>query len=433
MRFALVQPRWRFEGSTYFGCTETHAPLELLFARQQLERAGHDTLLVDGHLEGLEPAQASARLRRFAPDFVVLTTAPTYLFWRCPQPELRVPARWMRELRGHGLSVAIGPHGSATPGAALRKLGCDLIVCGEPDEVLPQLPAGDWASVPGLAWRDEAGRVQTPARTAQTDLRHLDALDWAGYPLEARQHRHHVFSGSGRGLEVEHSRGCPWACSFCNKTRFRNQFRERPPAAVIGDIEAALRRGIDYFYFIDEIFGCSRQTTALLEALAELPLSFGMQTRIDLWDEDGLERLGRAHCISMECGIESITPAGRERFRKGCRLGNDRIVAVLRTARRHVPWVQANLIAGEGDDLDAIAAWRAELLAEQVWVSQPVPMYPYPGSPLYRDLFGEPDEQAWERAHGHYLASNGQRGYYSDIQCPQPQTLETLEAAIEPR
>ena len=33
MRFALVNPNWDFEGSTYFGCRDPHIPLELLFAQ----------------------------------------------------------------------------------------------------------------------------------------------------------------------------------------------------------------------------------------------------------------------------------------------------------------------------------------------------------------------------------------------------------------
>ena len=52
MRVALVNPPWRFEHSIYFGCREPHLPLELGYARALLERAGHETLMLDGHLCG---------------------------------------------------------------------------------------------------------------------------------------------------------------------------------------------------------------------------------------------------------------------------------------------------------------------------------------------------------------------------------------------
>ena len=43
--------------------------------------------------------------------------------------------------------------------------------------------------------------------------------------------------------------------------------------------------------------------------------------------------------------------------------------------------------------------WRDRLIAGGVWANEPVPLYPYPGSPDYRALWGEPDDEAWERAH----------------------------------
>ncbi|HXE31282.1 MAG TPA: TIGR04295 family B12-binding domain-containing radical SAM protein [Terriglobales bacterium] len=431
MRFALIQPRWEFGGSTYFGCPDTHMPLELLWARQQLEAAGHEALIVDAHLEGLAVGDAARRVGAFTPEVVVLTTAPTYLFWRCPQPELRVPGAWMRSLRAalpaRVTTVAIGPHGSATPAAVLRKLGCDLVIQGEADQVLPEV-VGNWSGLAGCAYR-EGGEIRVNPGVNQADLRGLAALDWSGYPLERRRHRHHVFSGGGRGAEVEATRGCPWACTFCNKTLFRNRFRERRVEAVLAEAEELARQGFTYVYFIDEIFGCGRQTAELLDGLEQLPLQFGMQTRIDLWDEASLAALGRAGCISMECGIESVSTEGRERFRKGCRLPAGRLRALLAAARRVVPWVQANLIAADDDDVAAVQSWRQELIAEGVWVSQPVPVFAYPGTPLYLRLFGPPDERAWERAHAHYLEVNRGRGRYSDIQDPEPAALEALESA----
>lgn len=427
MKYALLQPNWDFTGSSYFGCRETHMPLELLFARQQLEAAGHAVLLLDAHLEALAPAAAARRIRAFAPDFTVITTAPSYLFWRCPQPELRVPAAWLAAVRGGGVTVAIGPHPSATPAATLRKLPCDVALRGEPDGILPLLASRPWTDIAGCCWRAD-GSLHLDARLPQADMQALGALDWRDYPLALRRHRHHVFSGEGRGAELEYSRGCPWNCTFCNKQLFRNRFRARPVAAVLAEAEVLAGAGFDYVYFIDEIFGCGTGRRELLEGLAQLPLSIGMETRIDLWEEDSLEQLARAHCISMECGIESITPEGRERFAKNCRLSTARIAELLRFARQRIPWVQANLIAEPGDDRAAIAAWRQELISAGVWVSAPVPVFAFPGSPLFTELFGPPAEDAWERAHAHYLASNAALGF-SDIQEAAPRPLADLESA----
>src|SRR3954462_11856733 len=91
VKFALVNPRWTFDGSIYFGCREPHLPLEYGYARALLERAGHDVLLVDAHLHDLPAQEIADRVAVFGPDRIVITTAPSYLFWRCAPPELRVP------------------------------------------------------------------------------------------------------------------------------------------------------------------------------------------------------------------------------------------------------------------------------------------------------------------------------------------------------
>src|ERR1700761_3934714 len=156
MRVALVNPQWSFEGSIYFGCREPHLPLELGYAKASLERAGHAVLTLDGHLFDRDDGDLAAEIEDFAADMTVVATAPSYLFWRCAPPELRVPARFLRKLgqRG-GRTVAIGPHGSVTPGATLRKLEVDAVVRGESEAVVASLAAeGDWSRVQSIAWRD---------------------------------------------------------------------------------------------------------------------------------------------------------------------------------------------------------------------------------------------------------------------------------------
>jgi hypothetical protein len=109
-------------------------------------------LLLDAHLLDLGFDDVRAELRAFRPDMTVLTTAPTYLFWRCPPPELRGARQLAVAVRNDaGVLVAIGPHGSATPGPVLDKLAADVVVMGECEEVLTHLAGGEKHERPGLA------------------------------------------------------------------------------------------------------------------------------------------------------------------------------------------------------------------------------------------------------------------------------------------
>jgi anaerobic magnesium-protoporphyrin IX monomethyl ester cyclase len=425
MKFALVNPAWTFEGSTYFGCQDHHYPLELLFAADKIREGGHDALLVDAQLEGASIASVRERVAAFDADFLVIPTAPSYLFWRCPPPELRIPQQWFAELEGRAVKVAIGPHPSATPAATLRKLRCDVAIRGEPDEAIAQLASRPWAEIDGCCWNED-GQVRLNPGLAVTDMQKLKALTFERYEVEKHQHRHHVFSGSGRGAELEFARGCPWSCSFCNKTLFRNKFRERDVGQVLMEVDRLLARGVTYIYWIDEIFGVGKSVRHLLEELGRRKLEIGLQTRIDLWDEESLDLLARAHCISMECGIESITEEGRDELNKNCRISTERLSELLIYAKTRIPWVQANLILTDHDDRGEIRSFQENLKAHGVWVSEPVPMFPYPGTPRYAQMFGPPDDQAWERAHRYYIQTFRDKGY-SDIQAAQPTPIEELE------
>src|SRR5205085_7192608 len=151
MRLVLVNPPWSFDGSIYFGCREPHLPLEYGYARALLERDGHETLLLDAHLHDISLDDVVARLTAFQPDRLVVTTAPSYLFWRCAPPELRVPQELLDASAGvPGLRVVVGPHASTTPGATLRKLNADVAVLGECEDILPRLAGApaSWPSVP---------------------------------------------------------------------------------------------------------------------------------------------------------------------------------------------------------------------------------------------------------------------------------------------
>lgn len=420
MKFALVNPPWDYAGSIYFGCRDGHLPLEFGYARALLIQAGHEVLLVDATLEGLDIAAVRARVESFAPDLTVITTAPTYLFWRCPPPELRVPLHACKALRDVSPRlIVVGPHGSTTPRATLMKLPVDAVVMGECEEILPRL-SDDWRIIMGLAWR-EKDRIVVQGGPQAAHFDDLPALTWE--PRFLHNHHHHRFDEPYRGLgaEVEASRGCPYACNFCAKENFRDKFRRRPIATVLEEIDNLLAQGVSYVYFVDEIFLPNRE---LLEGLAQRPVQFGIQTRIDLWKPDLLDLLGHAGCVSIEAGIESISELGRLLVNKQCKLDSGALRDKLLYARRSVPFVQASLIDAGVDDATAVEAFRQSLLDHGVWVNKPVPMFPYPGSPGYTEIWGPPDDRAWERAHEHYL---GQFSRFSDIQDERPLPLAALE------
>ncbi len=116
--------------------------------------------------------------------------------------------------------VAGGAHASGAPEATLRA-GFELAAVGEGEETLPRLLAAlaageDPRVIPGLAWLD-GGALRTSGRAAPVDLDRFPA----GAP------------SLGRAGPIELTRGCVWACRFCQTPfLFRARFRHRSLAAV---------------------------------------------------------------------------------------------------------------------------------------------------------------------------------------------------------
>jgi B12-binding domain/radical SAM domain protein of rhizo-twelve system len=422
MKIALINPPWSFEGSIYFGCRSPHLPLELGFSERKLRQEGHRTLLIDAHLFGLSHADIVAELHAFQPEMIVITTAPTYLFWRCAPPELRVPQELVRAVRDEAPSlVAVGPHGSTTPRSALKKLGVDIVIMGECEETLLRLANGE-RELPGTCFFENGGISVNGGPMAAVFVDE-PPLAWPDGMIHRHAHHHHRFDAEpiGPGAEIEASRGCPYSCTFCAKENFRNAYRKRPSDTVLEEIRLLQAQGVEYIYFIDEIF---LPNEALLRGLVGRGLKFGVQTRIDLWRPEMLELLGRAGCVSVECGVESLTVEGRAALAKRCKMTTDQLADRLVVAKRHIPFVQANLIEVPQDEDEVIDRWRAKMQNAGVWANDPVPLFPYPGSPDYRRLWGEADDMAWERAHNHYLSLFDQ---FSDVQEQRPRHLCELE------
>lgn len=422
MRFSLVNPNWSFEHSIYFGCREPHLPLEFGYAKALLERAGHEVQIVDGQMERLTSEEIRQRLALFTPHFTVITTAPSYLFWRCAPPELRIPQQLAHELRDlSGMLVCVGPHASTTPRATLRKMDADVVVMGECEDILPQL-SGPWKNVSSICYRfgDEM-HVQGAPNAA--NMSQLPALHWGPEVLNRHLHHHHRFdvTPSGSGAEMETSRGCPYHCTFCAKDNFRNSFRRRPLSVIAEELDGVIADGAQYIYFIDEIFLPFQD---VLETIASRGIKFGIQTRIDLWNPKMIDLLGQAGCVSIEAGVESITEEGRKALDKKCKISTAEMTDLLIRAKHRVPFVQANLLDSADDNPADVEIWRALLQEHGIWANKPVPLFPYPGSPDYSKRWGVPDDHAWERAHDFYL---NRFDTFSDIQEQRPQPLVQLE------
>src|SRR5438128_1754697 len=170
-------------------------------------------------------------------------------------------------------------------------MGADVVVMGECEDILPQL-TGPWKDVDSICYQLE-GQIHVQGRPHATGMSELPALRWGPEVLNRHSHHHHRFDTTpkGPGAEMETSRGCPYHCTFCAKDNFRNSFRRRPLPVIAEELDNLIGDGAQYIYFIDEIFLPFQD---VLETIASRGVKFGIQTRIDIWNESMIDLLGQA-------------------------------------------------------------------------------------------------------------------------------------------
>ena len=237
MKVALVNPAWNYDGSIYFGCREPHLPLELGYSKAMLERDGHRVLMLDGQLQGLGNAELADQVAAFGAKMTVVATAPTYLFWRCAPPELRVPRAFLD--RSEAAAAAPSPSGRTArpPREPPSPSSASTRSCaGNARRSIAELAAErEWRGIASTAMLIDGEPVQTGAVHVSRFTDH-PPLAWPRRWLARHSHHHHRFDDRPRhgfGAEVEASRGCPYHCSFCAKTDFRDAYRRRDHQLVV--------------------------------------------------------------------------------------------------------------------------------------------------------------------------------------------------------
>lgn len=151
----------------------------------------------------------------------------------------RVREQVIRKQIDNMLLVAGGPHPSGDPVGTLE-LGIDVVVVGEGEVAFPALlerffSNRDYEDVKRLAFFDQDRRYRFTGRAP--------AIELGEFPAFAPKHR--------RFSPIEISRGCPWACKFC-QTPFLmgGRMRHRPINSIVHYAQIAKTHGLRDLRFI---------------------------------------------------------------------------------------------------------------------------------------------------------------------------------------
>jgi magnesium-protoporphyrin IX monomethyl ester (oxidative) cyclase len=236
-------------------------------------------------------------------------------------------AETIKQQRPEIKTVFGGVHVSAI-GAPLLKAfpAIDFLCLGEGEATLAELADGDpLGDITGLIWRDDGRVVTNPRRPLLPDL---DQMPFPAYDLLwgfPRRYHLPLFSYIQRpGATMVTSRGCPYKCSYCDRSVFKQGYRYNSAAYIYAHMRYLCNRfGIRHLNIYDDLFTAHRRRiTELCTLLGKRPLGvqFNCAVRVGHADDDLLRMLKTAGCLQVSLGIETGDETLMDRHKPGVHL-----------------------------------------------------------------------------------------------------------------
>ncbi len=326
---------------------------------------------------------------------------------------------WMiRRLKELGAIVILGgPEPANYPQEYLER-GADLVVVGEGEltleELLPHLARHGLErldDIPGIIYRDDAGRLRTTPPRAQ--ISNLDAQpfpDRAAIDIPAYLEiwrRHH---GQG-AVSLITARGCPYRCTWCSHAVFGYTHRRRSPENVVSEVEeivAAYRP--ELLWYADDVFTIHHRwlfTYAQALAARGLRLPFETISREDRLNEEVVRTLAQMGCFRLWIGAESGSQRILDAMERRTNAG--RVVEMVKLLQRY--GIQAGMfimLGYPGEELADIDATVDRLKTALPDVFLTTVAYPIKGTRYHEQVADRViPRTAWEHGSDRQLSVAG--------------------------
>lgn len=380
-------------------------PLGLASISAYLSSHGLDNDIIDCYAHPNSDQHIISYLREHRPLFIGFscTTSSFYDGERL--------ARLAKEIVPQIKTVFGGVHVSAVRESVLEQYSAiDYCVVGEGEETLRlllQTPDNQVAAVAGLVFRKPDSTIVFTGR--RTELLDLDSLPFpaydklAGYP-EAYSLPIFNYPRVPNGSCLS-SRGCPYSCSYCDRSVFARSFRYNSADYLYRHVVFLKERyNLRHLNFYDDQFTFNRRRVAdFCRKVIENPLhiTFNCAARAEHLDYELLLLMKAAGCWMISLGIETgdqeLLAAHRQN--PDLEMMREKILLIKKAGIR----VKGLLMMGlPGESEASIARSKEYVFSLPIDDFNLAKFTPFPGSPVYRQIkdsngaMGRFDED-WEK------------------------------------
>ena len=272
----------------------------------------------------------------------------------------------------------------------------DCLVIGEGEGAMLELADGKpLADIGNLIWRNEAGRIiVNPRRDRIVDL---DELPFPAYEkLAGFPHDYHLplFAYEKKhGATMITSRGCPYTCSFCDRTVFERLYKTNSPQYIYDHMKYLRDKfGVWHINMYDDLFTAKKQRVMdLCQLLIDKPLGmqFNCAIRAGHTSDEMLLKLKQAGALMVSLGIESADPAMMERHKAGVTLD-----AVRDTVRQiHAAGLRAKglfIFGMPGETPETVRTTSDFVLSLELDEMNMTKFSPLHGAPIWDECVNDP-------------------------------------------
>jgi len=385
--------------------TNNSPSLGLLHLAAEVRLHGYTPRIIESDIFNLSVEDVVAEILRDNPAYVGITLF-TVGVWNAV-----LIAREIKKQLPQTIIIVGGPHISSMGKETMERFPeFDYAVDGEGEKTLMDLldmleNRGNPFTVPGVIFRKGPFVNQTPGRPINRDLDDLPMPAWDLLPDFPRAYIPAIYDyPRGPVATIAASRGCPFHCKFCDTSTFGNRVRYYSPKVVFEMMKHLKKTyGVKHVLFVDDLFVASRlRVNELCNLLIEskLGITWSCTSRVDTIKPDTLELMKKAGCWEISFGLETGSNELLKKMDKA---------AEVELSEKAVNWTAAAGIRSKGlfmlgypgETLDTIEQTKAFVRRIPMTIMNLTKFTPYPGSPIYRDLYGTNiRDDHWEKMNG---------------------------------
>jgi anaerobic magnesium-protoporphyrin IX monomethyl ester cyclase len=385
--------------------TNNSPSLGLLHLAAEVRLHGYVPKIIESDIFNLSIDAVMEEVEKVAPAYVGITLF-TVGVWNA----LSI-AREIKKRLPKTIIIVGGPHISSMGKETMERFReFDYAVDGEGEKILVELlqvleNGGNPFSVPGIIFRKGPFVHQTHGKAVNKDLDDLPMPAWDLLPDFPRAYIPAIYDyPRGPVATIAASRGCPFHCKFCDTSTFGASVRFYSPKVVFQMMKHLREQyGVRHIMFVDDLFVASRlRVTELCQLLIESGLNFtwSCTSRVDTIKPDTLELMKKAGCWEISFGLETGSDVLLKKMDKAAEVEKSE-QAVNWTAAAGIRTKGLFMLGYPGETLETIEQTKAFVRRIPMTIMNLTKFTPYPGSPIYRDLYGTNiRDDHWERMNG---------------------------------